>query len=62
MNGTSFEVTSCGDCRFHFLVETTEGIRHHCNFYNNLLSKYAFSAKEKPPDCNVVSIIVNEEC
>jgi hypothetical protein len=61
MMGTLFKITNCDDCRFHFLVHTTEGIRHHCNYYNSLLSKYSFSAKEKPPECKVISIIVNED-
>jgi hypothetical protein len=62
MRGTSFDITNCGDCRFHFLMHTTEGIRHQCNYYHNLHCEYGFSAKEKHPNCKVVSITVNEEC
>jgi len=61
MDKNSIKLLRCEDCVFHHLVQTTDGIRHQCSYYHNLFCEYGFSAKEKQPDCKVVSIIVNEE-
>lgn len=61
MEGIPIRVTKCESCVFHNLIQTTDGIRHQCNFYHNLAREYGFFAGEKHPSCKVVSIIVNEE-
>lgn len=61
MKGVFIKIDNCEDCVFHQIVQTTGGLRHQCNYHYNLICEYGFSAKEKPPDCKVISIVVNEE-
>ena len=61
MDKISIDILRCEDCVFHHIVQTTDGIRHQCNYYHNLLCELGLSAKEKHPDCKVVSVFVNEE-
>jgi len=63
MKNTSIDISSCEECLFFWTAYTKKlGKIPHCNYYQTrILYTLDYSAKEKPPNCKVMNIVVNEE-